>query len=133
VCFVLKFVHSFLSEAGVRSQRLSLVQNYLVPTANAQFEADRATMMDLTNESKPCVLLHGLTKLTLLVVIRKRKESGDNIDDLLGLMLKAKDPETGLGLSDQSIAYNLVTFLIAGHETTSGLLSFAVHTFSPSL
>jgi cytochrome P450/NADPH-cytochrome P450 reductase len=41
-------------------------------------------------------------------------------------MLTAKDPVTGLGLSDETIAANLVTFLIAGHETTSGLLSFTV-------
>lgn len=45
-------------------------------------------------------------------------------------MLTAKDSETGVGLSDESIASNLVTFLIAGHETTSGLLSFAVRIFN---
>jgi len=101
---------SFLSEAGLRAKRPSLVQNYLVPSANAQFEADKKAMMDLTNE-----------------IIRKRKESGNEIDDLLGLMLTAKDPATGEGLSDETIASNLVTFLIAGHETTSGLLSFAVN------
>lgn len=59
-------------------------------------------------------------------VIKKRKESKDDIDDLLGLMLQGKDPVTGQGMTDESIAQNLVVFMIAGHETTSGLLAFTV-------
>ena len=42
-------------------------------------------------------------------------------------MLQGRDPVTGEGLSDENIRYQLVTFLIAGHETTSGLLSFATY------
>ncbi|KAF8588667.1 fatty acid hydroxylase [Ramaria rubella] len=109
LCAMSYRLNSFYS-ASRRSQRPALVQNYLVPSANAQYEADKKAMMDLTNE-----------------IIRKRKENPNNIDDLLNLMLTAKDPETGLGLSDENIANNLVTFLIAGHETTSGLLSFAIN------
>ena len=48
-------------------------------------------------------------------------------NDLLSLMLNGKDPLTGEGLSDKNITYQMVTFLLAGHETTSGLLSFAIH------
>ncbi|MGX2993794.1 cytochrome P450 [Streptomyces sp. JNUCC 64] len=48
-------------------------------------------------------------------------------DDLLSLMLLAKDKETGEPLDDTNIRYQLLTFLIAGHETTSGALSFALH------
>lgn len=42
-------------------------------------------------------------------------------------MLKGKDPKTGKMLSDASISDNLITFLIAGHETTSGMLSFVFY------
>jgi len=42
-------------------------------------------------------------------------------------MLDGVDPKTGQKLSDSSITDNLITFLIAGHETTSGLLSFAFY------
>ena len=42
-------------------------------------------------------------------------------------MLTAVDPETGEGLDDLNIRYQVLTFLIAGHETTSGLLTFAFH------
>ncbi len=47
--------------------------------------------------------------------------------DLLGLMLSGQDPLTGATLSDLNIRYQMVTFLIAGHETTSGLLSFTLY------
>ncbi len=42
-------------------------------------------------------------------------------------MLTGVDKETGEGLSDINIRYQIITFLIAGHETTSGLLSFALY------
>lgn len=62
-------------------------------------------------------------------VIRERKAGGIDADqkDLLSLMLQGTDPDTGEGLSDENIRYQIITFLIAGHETTSGLLSFALY------
>ncbi len=47
--------------------------------------------------------------------------------DLLARMLHGKDPDTGETLDDENIRYQIITFLIAGHETTSGLLSFAIY------
>ncbi|WP_055589053.1 bifunctional cytochrome P450/NADPH--P450 reductase [Streptacidiphilus griseoplanus] len=61
-------------------------------------------------------------------VIKERREGkGAGEDDLLGLMLQATDPETGKPLPDDNVRDQVVTFLIAGHETTSGLLSFATY------
>ncbi|KAE8414817.1 hypothetical protein BDV36DRAFT_298653 [Aspergillus pseudocaelatus] len=39
-------------------------------------------------------------------------------------MVSNEGPKTGETLSDETIIRNMITFLIAGHETTSGLLSF---------
>lgn len=52
---------------------------------------------------------------------------GSEPDDLLSLMLHAKDKATGEPLDDTNIRYQVITFLIAGHETTSGALSFALY------
>ena len=41
-------------------------------------------------------------------------------------MLTGVDKKTGEKLSDDNIVAQCQTFLIAGHETTSGLLSFAI-------
>jgi cytochrome P450/NADPH-cytochrome P450 reductase len=48
-------------------------------------------------------------------------------DDLLDTMLNSRDALSGNGLSDESIIDNILTFLVAGHETTSGLLSFVMY------
>ncbi|MEU7576121.1 cytochrome P450 [Streptomyces sp. NPDC041068] len=75
-----------------------------------QFRADAALMSDLVDE-----------------VIRRRRASGDtSADDLLGRMLHTRDA-TGEPLGDVNIRNQVITFLIAGHETTSGALSFALY------
>ena len=61
-------------------------------------------------------------------IIRERRNSGsDGPEDLLDFMLSGRDALTGERLSDENIRYQINTFLIAGHETTSGLLSFTLY------
>lgn len=60
-------------------------------------------------------------------VLNARKEQGSDRKDLLQAMLDGVDSKTGQHMTDQSIIDNLITFLIAGHETTSGLLSFTFY------
>ncbi|MFF5185776.1 cytochrome P450 [Streptomyces sp. NPDC000345] len=61
------------------------------------------------------------------VIKERRRGEGGGEEDLLGLMLEATDPETGRLLADDNVRDQVLTFLIAGHETTSGLLSFATY------
>ncbi|MFE2161445.1 cytochrome P450 [Streptomyces lydicus] len=66
-------------------------------------------------------------------VIAARTASGETgEDDLLGLMLGARAQGDGTEASGPTldlanIRNQVITFLIAGHETTSGALSFALH------
>ncbi len=63
-------------------------------------------------------------------IIKDRRASGEDNSskaDMLSCMLSGVDRKTGESLDDINIRYQVITFLIAGHETTSGLLSFAVH------
>lgn len=48
-------------------------------------------------------------------------------DDLLGLLLGARDEETGAALSDAELTDELMTFVNAGHETTAVTLSWALY------
>ncbi|MFC0313673.1 cytochrome P450 [Gordonia phosphorivorans] len=48
------------------------------------------------------------------------KEPAQN--DLLGLMLDTVDPETGQKLPHENVRDQVLTFLVAGHETTAALL-----------
>src|SRR5262245_37692129 len=61
-------------------------------------------------------------------IVQERRESGDtSTRDLLGCMLTGVDKQTGERLPDENIRAQCITFLVAGHETTSGLLSFAIY------
>ncbi|WP_067694072.1 cytochrome P450 [Nocardia jejuensis] len=61
-------------------------------------------------------------------LVRERRASGDtSTSDLLGLMVTATDPETGKPLPDSNISDQLLTFLVAGHETTAALLEASLH------
>jgi cytochrome P450 len=59
--------------------------------------------------------------------INRRRASGAERKDLLGLLLAARDPETHRDLSDIELRDNVVTFIGAGHETTALTLTFALY------
>lgn len=101
----------FLTESGRRAQRL---QN---PIAQAFY---RKEQMQYDHDIE-------LMRKTSDEVVRYRREHPNDRNDLLNAMIKKKDPKTGENLSDQSITDNMITFLVAGHETTSGLLSFVFY------
>ncbi len=84
------------------------IQQKFAKKSTAQFNADIAAMNTLVDG-----------------IIADRRANPSDARDLLNLMLTAADPETGETLDDINIRYQVLTFLIAGHETTSGLLTFA--------
>lgn len=69
-----------------------------------------------------------MNKLVDDIIRERRRGGGDQAQkDLLNFMLAGVDKVTGESLSDENIRYQINTFLIAGHETTSGLLSFTMY------
>lgn len=63
------------------------------------------------------------------IVAERRKNADDAAakKDMLNAMMTGIDKVTGEQLDDVNIRYQINTFLIAGHETTSGLLSCAIY------
>ncbi|KAK9234132.1 cytochrome P450 [Lipomyces kononenkoae] len=100
---------SFLTESGLRSRRPPFTSILYRDSTHKYFE-DIDLMRKTADE-----------------VLKARKETPSDRKDLLAAMLNGTDPKTGQKMTDSSITDNLITFLIAGHETTSGLLSFAFH------
>jgi cytochrome P450/NADPH-cytochrome P450 reductase len=100
-----------LSESQRRARQLP-IQTRLRIRAQRQVEEDQAFMNDLVDQ---------------LIAERRAQGAEGETRDLLGRMLGGVDRETGEGLPDENIRAQCITFLIAGHETTSGLLSFALY------
>ncbi|MFT3775849.1 MAG: cytochrome P450 [Minicystis sp.] len=100
-----------LVEAGARGRRPDLVNRAMLG-ATRRYEADIRFMHQVADQ---------------LIAERRRDPNAGAKDDLLARMLSARDPLTGERLSDENIRFQMATFLVAGHETTSGLLSFALY------
>ncbi|MBL4671037.1 MAG: cytochrome P450, partial [Arenicella sp.] len=99
-----------LEEGTNRVRRPDFVQPFMVKTNNA-YKADIEYMRQIGQE---------------LIDKRREAPSTEGFTDLLSRMLAAVDPESGEKLDDENMIYQMVTFLIAGHETTSATLSFAI-------
>jgi len=70
-------------------------------------------------------------------IIAKRKrllatDKGAAPRDVLTLLLEAQDPQTGAGLSDAEVKANILTFILAGHETTANTLIWSLFLLSLS-
>ena len=59
-------------------------------------------------------------------IIRARLASGEPGDDLLGMLLAAQG-EGGAGVDARQVRDEVMTMLLAGHETSAGTLSWAWH------
>ncbi|MCC5994935.1 MAG: cytochrome P450 [Oceanicaulis sp.] len=59
--------------------------------------------------------------------IARRRASDEPGEDLLGLLLSARDADTGAALTDREIRDTLMTFIAAGHETTAIALTWALY------
>jgi cytochrome P450 len=63
----------------------------------------------------------------VLGLVEDRRRSGEARNDLLGLLLRARDDERDPGMDDRQLRDELVTFFVAGHETTAMNLTWTWH------
>lgn len=85
-----------LQGSSDRTRRPTLFNN-LPTTENTKFWSDITFLRNLSQE-----------------MVDARKESPQNKKDLLNALILGRDSQTGQGLTDDSIANNMITFLIAG-------------------
>ncbi|KAK4445413.1 cytochrome P450 [Podospora aff. communis PSN243] len=102
---------SFLLESGNRSTLPPILTKTPFRSANKKYWRDIEILRKTASE----------------VLLARKAHPENTRKDLLSAMLDGTDPKTGQKLSDSAIIDNLITFLIAGHETTSGLMSFAFY------
>jgi cytochrome P450 len=68
---------------------------------------------------------------TIYRAIAQRRASGEAHDDLLGMLLAARDEEDdGAGMTDEQLRDELLTLFLAGHETTANALAWTWHLLS---
>lgn len=62
----------------------------------------------------------------VMALIDQRRRSKEEHQDLLGLLLSARDEETGEGMSDSQLRDEIFTIFIAGYESTATAVSWAL-------
>ncbi len=65
-------------------------------------------------------------------LVRHRRATAASGNDLLARMLRASDPETAQSLSDEHVVDNIVSFLVAGYDTTALSLTWTLYLISQS-
>jgi cytochrome P450 len=60
----------------------------------------------------------------------RRKGAGEGPNDVLSMLLAARDDETGRGLTDQEVRDEVMTLFLAGHETTTSALCWTFYYLS---
>lgn len=104
---------SFLVNSGTYNSRPSIV-NKVIGSGEEQKITEGARVM----------------KEIAQTIISKRRNEPTDKNDMLNTLLYGKDPKTGQVMRDELIGAEMITFLIAGHETTSGAL---VRHYTPHL
>lgn len=66
---------------------------------------------------------------------RRRTDGNPGVPDLLDLLLAGEDPKSGRKMTTPELRDNLLTFIVAGHETTALTLSWALYlcAFDPAV
>jgi cytochrome P450 / NADPH-cytochrome P450 reductase len=89
------------------------LENWWMQKRRKDLSADVAFMNEMVDE--------------IVAERRRAAEAAADKKDMLGAMMTGVDRVTGAQLDDINIRYQINTFLIAGHETTSGLLSYTLY------
>lgn len=71
----------------------------------------------------------GLGKFIRKVIERRRAESANPMD-LLGMLMRARDPQGGQLMDDGQIIREVLTIIVAGHETTASTLNWTWYLLS---
>lgn len=57
-------------------------------------------------------------------LIQQKRNSGEETEDLLSMLMHARDEETSQQMNDKQLRDEVATLMLAGHETTANALSW---------
>jgi cytochrome P450 len=66
----------------------------------------------------------------ILPVIDRRRKDSVTAPDALGMMMQARDPQSGQLMQDGQLIDEILTMIVAGHETTASTLNWAWYLIS---
>ncbi|WP_244933523.1 cytochrome P450 [Neobacillus mesonae] len=73
--------------------------------------------------------LDKLNKVLYSVIDNRRKDQ-ERHEDMLGILMDARDDDHGIGMTDTQVRDEVMTIFLAGHETTANALSWTFYLLS---
>lgn len=117
-----------LSTAENKFQRIKFiieeVQNFLIKEIRLPH---KAWWFSLSGQVKKHLKLAEENNHIIQEIIEERKASGDEINDLLNMLLETRYEDTGESMSIEQLIDEIKVLFIAGHETTANALTFTLH------
>jgi cytochrome P450 len=109
-------------EADVVGGAFGVVSRYLEQRFNHPFTSLPAWVPTAGNRR----MKHAVRTLNgvVLAMIQERQREGRDQGDLLSMLMRARDEETGEAMTEDQLCSEALTFLVAGHETTSTALTW---------
>jgi cytochrome P450 len=74
-------------------------------------------------------LFRALGRIVLEVIVERRGKAADT-NDILGMLMAARDRDDGHAMSDRQLVNEVMTLVVAGHETTASALNWAWYLLS---
>jgi enediyne biosynthesis protein E7 len=75
------------------------------------------------------IKFRSLTKLLVGLIAARRSQGAEHFD-FLGMLMNARDKESGKGMSEGELINEIMTLIIAGHETTASGLNWTWYLLS---
>jgi cytochrome P450 len=66
----------------------------------------------------------------IVQVIDRRRQSSETVTDALSMLMQARDPQTGESMPDSQLVDEILTMIVAGHDTTASTLNWAWYLIS---
>jgi len=105
---------------GIR-EALDVVQHYANHRITHPFHPPRWVPTPLNRRAtRAAELLDGV----VFNIIERRRREGGSREDLLSLLMEARDADTGERMNDRQLRDEVMTLLLAGHETTATALDW---------
>ena len=66
----------------------------------------------------------------IAVVVKRRRENGEEHPDFLGMLMTAREKDTGDAMTERELIDEVMTLVVAGHETTASALNWTWYLLS---
>ncbi len=73
-----------------------------------------------------------LLRSSVAAMLREHRTGAEPRDDLMGRLMTARDPDTGRPMNEAQLIDNLLTFYLAGHDTTAKALTWTLYLLAQS-